>query len=398
LKSGQQFVLYLHGHARINSVQMNRTIEISAQEIKDLLAQIPPNVEQIIIFDTCYSGSFMDRLSGAANRIVIASADAETKAWSTKWASFSEIFIKMLMRGSSIGEAFEYTEDSIVGESEFGEQRPQLDDTQDGRYDSNDGQLARRVFIGGEKVYASLPPEITEIHPKIQLTESKITATLWVKAIPDFNGIKKVRAILVNELDEITQYQGESTNFKRRELTLLPNYDLQRHEIDYENFHIVRDWKILYQAQSMEGDWSDIKIGHVVYEGVVTTTKIESHINKTTYTVGENIQFDVTIFGKETVDLYVGFIYPQGYYQTITYPLNFSMVNVLQPYKTGIQLTGEQTMHILNMELPAIAPGDYQACGLLTQPQSEPLDEANWLFMDCKGFLSFPNAVKLSKC
>ncbi len=81
--------------------------------------------------------------------------------------------------------------------------------------------------------------------------------------------MKKVRAILVNELDEVIQYQGESTNFTRRELTLLPNYDLQRYEIDYDNFHLAHDWKILYQAQSMEGDWSEIFTGTVTYEGTL---------------------------------------------------------------------------------------------------------------------------------
>jgi len=90
-----------------------------------------------------------------------------------------------------------------------------------------------------------------------------------VKAIPDFNGMKKVRAILVNELDEVIQYQGESTNFTRRELTLLPNYDLQRYEIDYDQFHTATNWKILYQAQSMEGDWSEIFTGSVTYEGTL---------------------------------------------------------------------------------------------------------------------------------
>jgi len=43
-------------------------------------------------------------------------------------------------------------------------------------------------------------------------------------------------------------------------------------------------------------------------------------------------------------------------------------------------------MNILDIELPAIAPGDYQACGLLTQTQSDPNNEANWLLLDCKGF------------
>ncbi|EDN65070.1 hypothetical protein BGP_6618 [Beggiatoa sp. PS] len=43
-------------------------------------------------------------------------------------------------------------------------------------------------------------------------------------------------------------------------------------------------------------------------------------------------------------------------------------------------------MHILNLELPAIAPGDYQACGLITKVNSDPLNNANWLQLNCKEF------------
>ncbi|MCP3895892.1 MAG: hypothetical protein GY706_14880, partial [Bacteroides sp.] len=71
LKTGQQFILYLHGHARFDSVRMSQTTETSAQEIKTLLDKIPTDVEQIIILDTCYSGSFLDDLSGVSNRLVI---------------------------------------------------------------------------------------------------------------------------------------------------------------------------------------------------------------------------------------------------------------------------------------------------------------------------------------
>ncbi len=231
-----------------------------------------------------------------------------------------------------------------------------------------------------------MPPEITEIHPPIQLAQGQSTATLWIKAIPDFNGMKKVRAILVNEQDGITQYQGERTDFTRRELTLAPNYKGLRYEIDYDQFHTANNWTILYQAQSMEGDWSETQEGYVVFESVNMATKVESQLNKTTYTEGDNMQLDVTLSGETTVDLYVGIIFPQGDYQTIASPLNFSQDNVLQSYQTGLLLSGEQTFQIINLALPAIAIGDYQACGLLTRAGSDPYNEANWLLWDCKGF------------
>jgi WD40 repeat protein len=385
LRAGQQFIFYLHGHAGPDSVRMSKEAEISAQELKELLDQIPTEVKQIFILDTCYSGSFLDDLAGVENRIVITSADAKTQAWSAaKVGNFSESFIRILKQKGSVGEAFKFAESTLSHYPEiFGGQRPQLDDTQDGRYTNDDGHFAIRTQIGGDKeVYAALLPEITEVHPMVVLAEDQKTVQLWVKATPDFNHIQRVRAILINEHDGVTQYQGEDTPFTRRELTLKPNDKLLRYEIDYSKFHTAKKWKILYQAQSMEGDWSEVRLGYVV--GTEMTTKVEASFNKTIYRIGDNLRFDITAYSKETVDLYVGIIFPQGDFITIANPMNFSRLNIFQPYKTGIQ--GEQTFHVLNMELSAIARGEYQVCGLLTKHQSEAFNQANWLNLNCLEF------------
>ncbi len=271
LRAGQQFVFYLHGRANQDVLHMRYgSIEMSAQELKALLAPLPTNVKQIIILDTCYSGSFLDELAGVKNRIVVTSTDADSCLMSTvKAGRFSYSLIRELRRGQSLGEAFEYTKSAINVDSKSfdGKQLPQLDDNQDGLYASNDGRFARRTYIGSKKVQGTQPPKITGVHPPIQLRKGQRSATLWVKAIPDFNRMKKVRAILVNEHDNVTASQGKSTDFRRRELTLLPNYDLKRYQIDYDQFHTARDWKILYQAQSMEGDWSEIFTGYAVIKG-----------------------------------------------------------------------------------------------------------------------------------
>jgi len=385
LQPGEQFLFYLHGHARIDSVHIGSSSELSAQEIKTLLAQIPTDVAQIIILDTCYSGSFLDELANVPKRVVISSADANSQAWSTESMSFAESFIRQLRYGRSVGEAFELAKTTIISTPKiFGAQSPQLDDTQDGLYAEEDGRFASRIYLGGEKTPETLHPEIIDVHPTIKLLKGQNTATLWITASPDFNGMKTVRAILVNEHDEATEYQGDDTEFTRRELTLTPNYDLQRYEMAYNQFHTANHWKILYQAQDMEGDWSDIRMGYVVR--VDMFTKLVPSLNKTTYHAGDNLQFEVTLFGEERVDLYVGVIFPQGQFKTITSYMDFSQDNVFLPYKTGLQLSGEETLKMLDIELPAIASGDYQACGLLTQTQSDPNNEANWLYKDCKGF------------
>jgi WD40 repeat protein len=363
LKAGQQFILYLHGHARIDSVRMNLTTETSAQEIKTLLEQIPTDVEQIIILDTCFSGSFLDELSGVPNRILITSADAESRAWSPEEVGgFSYTFIRELKSGQSVGEAFDYAKDKIIDDSQtFGKQNPQLDDTQDGFYASDDGRFSRRTYIGGKKVHGSLPPEITDMHPTIKLVEGQTTAKLWVKSIPDFNGMKKVRAILVNELDNVTAYQGENTDFSRRELTLLPNYDLQRYEIDYDNFHTARDWKILYQAQSMEGDWSEIFTGHAVLEGS-TPDNAAPTPNQAIYHDGDLCKVTLPPLPTEQ-EQYVGVALPDGTIFVLTYlngfvPFDGIIFPVFQGGETAIEFPmsadipkGEYALYLLRMPL-----------------------------------------------
>ncbi|MEK8015218.1 MAG: WD40 repeat domain-containing protein, partial [Candidatus Parabeggiatoa sp.] len=290
LRAGQQFLFYLHGRANQDVLHLRYgSVELSAQELKALLAPLPRNVKQIIILDTCYSGSFLDELAGVKNRIVVTSTDAESCLMSTvKAGRFSYSLIRELRRGQSLGEAFEYTQSAINIESKSfdGKQQPQLDDNQDGLYASNDGRFARRTYIGGKKVQGAQPPKITGVHPPIKLAKGQTSATLWVKAIPDFNRMKKVRAILVNEQDNVTASQGKNTDFRRRELTLLPNDDLKRYQIDYDQFQTARDWKILYQAQSMEGDWSEILTGYALLEGTASD-KAAPITNQTVYHNGD---------------------------------------------------------------------------------------------------------------
>ncbi|OQW90575.1 MAG: hypothetical protein BWK78_06670, partial [Thiotrichaceae bacterium IS1] len=215
LQTGQQFIFYLHGHARSKSVRIGPAEELTAAQLKTLLAAIPSNVQQTIILDTCHSGSFLTELAGVPNRIFIASADADALAWSTVGGSFSEYFINSLRNGRSLGESFDFAKGEMAKNSKtFGNQSPQLDDTQDGSYDpTQDGQLARLTFLGGQTVYTSLRPEIVTVHPPIQLATGQQSATLWVTVVPSFEAIQRVHAILTNEHDQTTEYQGKTTLF-----------------------------------------------------------------------------------------------------------------------------------------------------------------------------------------
>jgi len=385
LQAGQQFIFYLHGHADPKLLRIGRTEVLSAAQLKTLLAPIPTNVQQIIILDTCYSGSFLTELAGVPNRILVTSADADAKAWSNEGGSFAESFIYYLRSGSSLWESFKLAKSDLAKDpTTFGNQSPQLDDTQDGIFDERDGQLARTIFLGGQKVHGSLPPEIVTIHPPIQLAPGQQKATLWVTVVPSFEAIQTVHAILTNEHDQATEYQGETTPFSRRELVLKPNYSLQRYEVEYDQFDTANSWKIRYEAQGLEGDWSPVKVGYALAQGAAIPTSVRAVLNHTVYHLGDNFRFDITAQGTETVDVYAGVIFPPGPYYTLAYPTTFSPANTFQPYQTEVALLGESTWRVLNLTLPVIDKGDYQACALLTKPAADPKRQENWLSFHCQ--------------
>jgi len=113
LQAGQQFIFFLHGHARPDNFRIKPDYELSANHLRDLLAMLPAGVQQTIILDSCYSGSFFDELTGVESRILISSADNNNLAWNTKLASFTDTFLRGLGRSLNLTDAFQQAENLI---------------------------------------------------------------------------------------------------------------------------------------------------------------------------------------------------------------------------------------------------------------------------------------------
>lgn len=382
-----QFVLYLHGHARPGWLKMTKEFELSAQALGDLLALLPRGTQQIIILDTCYSGSFMDHLSGAEGRTVITSAD-ETAAWNTIHDSFSETFIRELKRGHDLKHAFRSAEDMIMGDPGlFGAQQPQLDDNGDGLYTSQDGPRIAGVHIGKEGFQAADLPMVTSVHPRMELGENQASATLWVKTSPSHDGIKKVRAILIRPSFQPSLYQGEDTEFGREEIELIYNAAQDRYEIVYDGFREAGAWRVLYQAKGMDGDWSEMAYGAVSSSGVNAPAIVEAGLNQPVYQTGDTLRFDISVNGNIPVDLYAVLMFPQEYFVSISYPLNISLPGTIVPYREGVELTGLKTFQVMDIVLPpGLGAGKYTCYGLAVQPGSDPRNQENWINIDSKSF------------
>ncbi len=387
LQAGQQFIFFLHGHARPDHFRIKPDYELSANNLRDLLALLPAGVQQAIILDSCYSGSFFDELAGVEGRILISSADDTTLAWNAADSSFADTFLRSLGRSSDLADAFQQAENLIKGDKQlFGDQRPWLDDNGDGQYTSGDGIRAGQTYLGKEAVHAAPPPKIHQVHPRQELPKDVNNATLWLRTTPDVDGIRKVRATIINPQFVVQDYKGLETNFGREELELIYNPAQNRYEKVYNGFKTAGMWRILYQAQSKEGIWSDIVQGEVQSQGSSKIATIKMLLNQSRYKITEPLRLDLQVDGETEADLYVAIILPNKSFITFGYPSNPSWPNEAKIYQPKLKIAGQKNYPV-NINLPPNAElGQYSTCGVLVKAETAPLDMGNWIDINCAEF------------
>ena len=388
LSAGQQFIFYLHGHARQDHFLITPSYELPASKFSDLLATLPAGIQQVIILDSCYSGSFIDELAGVDNRIIITSSDDSTSTWNTEYNSFADTFLRSLRRGKNLHQAFLDADDMIFGNPKlFRQQKPWLDDDNDGQYSSRDGTRAATVYLGEEGIQAAPPPTINQVHPRITLAENEASTTLWLNSDTAQDNIRTVRAVLVNPELADNDYNGLDTDFGRIELEMLYSPVQDRYGVVYDNFCTAGNWQILYQIQNTSGVWSDIVQGEVQAQGCSSSATVDMLLNQSSYSTDELLRLDMEVNGNAIVDLYAAILFPDGYFITITHPLNFSWPNAAQVYQANVEISGQKTYPIMNLPIPiGIALGQYSACGVLVEQGTAPLDQSNWLDIHCADF------------
>ncbi len=386
-KSIYIFLLYIHGHARKDHIKITPTYELSASELKSLLDELPEEIVQVIILDTCYSGSFMDELAGVKNRIVITSTDDKSLAWQVTYNSFSNKLLTQLYRGATLGDAFKDAEQFIQNDQKFFGQTPWLDDNGDGYYSDNDGRLADLVYLYPicPICYGPLTHDFElQIHPRIVLKDQQTSTTIWIKTKLSHDNIRKVRAILVRPNLVNTEYKGMETDFGREEIELIYNAAQDRYEIVYDRFWTKGTWNILYQAQDNDGFWSEIETGEIEQTSDnLTDIKIDIALNKSSYKVSDEINWNVSVNAQNKI-LFLGIILDNGSVKAVN--TNGEFNQQIQPYQQ-IKLAGQQSIFI-KTPIPENSPlGNYLACGVLI-PTGETfqMDGSNWLALDCTGF------------
>jgi hypothetical protein len=402
LHKGQQLVLYIHGHAKEEQLRISREywLESGANHdfngdgvhLQGLLANLAPEVEQVIIVDTCYSGSVLNELA-APNRIIMTSSDGKSPSWNAKLANFSETLITQLRRGQTFQSAFQQSEQMIIANPKlFGEQKPQLDDNGDGFYSSTkDGNLANKWVLGREG-QAQDEPEILDTQKALALSSENLQQDLWAKTSPTFEGIRRVKAVLIPP--NSGTYTGEETGLGRSEIDLIYNQAKQRFEktVHYNNFSLAGHWQVIYQAQDTQGTWSETKLAEIKITTPPPPVSISVRLPRSIYNTGETLSCNLDITTSANASgayaVYAALLYPPtlGYFVTIKENKEFSLPNDILPYRPKIELSGTKTLYPLEMEIrPSMKAGNYQCCGVITGINVDATDAKNWLAIDCKG-------------
>ncbi|MCP4702047.1 MAG: PKD domain-containing protein, partial [Gammaproteobacteria bacterium] len=401
----QQFVLYIHGHAVTEQVKITSDYWLESGPDSDynndglhlqgLLEQLPAHARQVIILDACYSGSVLDELA-APNRVIMTSSDAESTSWNVRFANFSETLIASLRRGKTLRTAFQQAEQMIRANAQlFGEQAPQMDDDGDGIYSSVDGMRYAAQWLLGREGQVQDEPEVLDVQGALALSPENPEEDLWAKTSPGPEALKRVRAVLVSP-DAGAEYTGSEEGLERREIDLVYNAAKQRFEAvaRYTDFLAAGAWRVIYQAQNLQGIWSESKLGEVRIAALPPPVSIIARIPLSVYTEGEVLTCSLDISASPAApgpyDIYAALLYPPpaGYFLTINSSNGFSQPNDVVPYRQNVDLSEAKTLYPLEMEVrpAAVMPsGSYQCCGAAAKAGANPLEAANLLSFHCQG-------------
>ncbi|MDP2647071.1 MAG: DUF1566 domain-containing protein [Desulfobacterales bacterium] len=233
-----EFVLYLNGHGGKGTFRISEHEDVTASQLDAWLdvLQHQRNIKVIVIYEACYSGSFLPVLAATGDqvRVLISSADADQQAWlvTDGTVSFSWPFWTRTGAGFNVYDAFANATKSIS----FGyRQTPMIDTNGDGKFNEKADKLyASNVYIGYKAVSAAEFPEISAVSPTKFLID-ETTATIFAEGVTGATSIVRVWATVLRP-----DFDPGSPDAP---VTYLPEFELtdrggNRYEGIYNNFNL----------------------------------------------------------------------------------------------------------------------------------------------------------------
>ena len=219
----EDIVLYLIGHGGKGTFSLGDGALITADQLNDwinvLEDKLPGNLKITIIYDACYSGSFIKALSNA-NRTILTSTQSDNLAYFQDAISFSRLLWNEIFNGEPLLEAFKNVKVKINGSAN--NQIPQLDSNGNGTANEDeDYSLISEAFIGTGTTYTNSAPIIgSSGHTPV--IENVFSSTITAYNVSGNEGIARVWGI-------VRQSPGV-LNIGETAIQDLPTFDLLRQE------------------------------------------------------------------------------------------------------------------------------------------------------------------------
>ncbi len=242
---------------------------------------------RFFILGTCYSGSFIDKVSKPGRVIITSAQESEVSYAGLKEADDvpeGELFIKVLFeqleKGKTFKAAFEKaTQDVENHPYAFGKQHPLLDDNGDSHGSpklnvvDGDGERVKRLKLGIDTNFA--PIDIVSMTETLYLKNTESSAILWLNTNDNDPNRIKARILIQspNPLDITSTQQSENAQIEID----LPTKDLafndknSRFEATYDAFNEPGKYTIFYHASDLSGNISP------TYRSVVYKNKNSNH-------------------------------------------------------------------------------------------------------------------------
>ncbi len=261
-------VIYLTDHGGTNIFRMSGSELLLGYDLDSWLDTFQADVpeaedsekEVILIYDACYSGSFLNLLTPVPDRkrITITSASADEVAFfiSQGTISFSNYFWTHVFNGYDVSDAFTLARSSLESPTAF--QHPLLDGNSNGIGNEADDLIsAQDVYIGnGTEIYTEIP-RMESV--SWEAGEEPGTARLIASGVTDNDGIAGVRAVIWPP--------GYDPELSGSAIQDFPGVDLMpvkdepgRYENLYGGFHTEETYRITIYAKDRAGNTSAPKL------------------------------------------------------------------------------------------------------------------------------------------
>ena len=265
LNADTPLFIYMQGHGtsdgrfRVLGSDQYISSSVIGSALDELQAQTDCTV--ILILESCYSGNFIEDLSGQ-NRVILTSAgDEPYNTDASGRIAFSRYLFSKLKEGNNLKKAFEYARSKLIN---MGYPSPQLDDNGDGIAQSDDGLLAFNTYLIGELTWG-LKPEIAQIG-LAQVIEEGSSAPITVEVV---KGDVDVERVWVQVIPPYADIGGGDQTIAYPEIDLTYNESTGNYESILTDLTRPGLYKIIALAEDVDHEVSDPGTAYISAVGTI---------------------------------------------------------------------------------------------------------------------------------